>query len=72
MKREMTWLSKLGGRRFIITLGCGAVCTILVWHHKISGDVFEWTVIGTVGAYIGGNTWQAISQMKNGIANDVG
>lgn len=49
-----------GGRRFILTLGCGFVCTLLVVEKAISDVVFQYIILGTVGAYITGNTIESI------------
>lgn len=57
-------IDRAGGRRFILTLGCGAVCTALVWHAKISDAVFRDIVIATVAVYIGGNTYQKVKQSQ--------
>lgn len=54
-------LRAFGGRRFLLTLGCGAACTVLVWFGKIGDAVFASIIIGTVGAYIAGNTAQKFS-----------
>lgn len=59
----MNWTA-LGGRRFVLTLGCGIVCTALVYLGKIDGMVYRDIIIGTVGLYIGGNTWEAIKASK--------
>lgn len=56
---------KYSSRRFILTLGCGIVCTALVLFKVISDTVFATIILGTVGAYITGNTWEAISGNKN-------
>lgn len=48
----------LGGRRFILCLGAGIVSSILVWYAKISPEIYRDVVLGTVGAYIIGNTFQ--------------
>lgn len=55
-----------GGRRFVLTLGCGVVCTVLVWNAKIDGAVFRDIIIGTVGLYIAGNTYQKVKGQPNG------
>jgi hypothetical protein len=60
----------LGGRRFMLTLGCGMVCTVLVWHVKISDLVYRDIIIGTVAAYIVGNTAQKWAQIKKDPAKD--
>lgn len=53
-------LDTFGGRRFLLTLGCGMATTFLCWFGKISGDVYSVVVIATVGAYIAGNVTQKI------------
>jgi hypothetical protein len=50
----------LGGRRFVLTLGCGIACTFLVWHAKISDQIFRDIIIATVAVYIAGNTVQKV------------
>jgi hypothetical protein len=51
-------LDVIGGRRFLMTMGCGAACTALVWFGKIDGNIFRDVVIATVAVYIAGNTYQ--------------
>lgn len=53
-------LTRFGGRRFMLTLGCGIACTLLVWHDKIGDAIFRDIIIATVAAYITGNTWQKV------------
>lgn len=53
-------LEEIGGRRFMMAMGTGITCSVLVWFGKISGEVFQWTVVLTVGAYITGNTVQKV------------
>jgi hypothetical protein len=57
MRLEMNF-DAWGGRRFLMVMGCGVVCTVLVWYGKISDEVFAATVLGTVGVYVGGNVYQ--------------
>lgn len=52
------WISAVGGRRFLLTLGAGAVASVLVYYGKISPEVYRDIVIATVAAYIVGNTYQ--------------
>jgi hypothetical protein len=54
----------LGGRRFFLCLGCGAVSTVLVWFAKISGSEYVTLVLGTVGVYTAGNTTQKAVEMN--------
>jgi hypothetical protein len=53
-------LTDLGGRRFLLTVATQVSVTILVWFGKSSDDVFSVLVLGTVGAYIAGNTVQKV------------
>lgn len=55
----------LGGRRFLLTVGCGLATTILVWYSKISDEVYATVIIATVGAYIAGNTVQKVKGGTN-------
>lgn len=48
----------LGGRRFILTVGCGLFTTMLTWYGKIDSGTYSTVIIATVGAYIAGNTYQ--------------
>jgi len=54
----------LGGRRFLLTLGCGITTAILCWFGKIDGGVYATVIIATVGAYIAGNTIQKSKQIE--------
>jgi hypothetical protein len=50
----------LGGRRFVMVMGCSVVCTLLVWHAKITPEIFRDIIIATVAVYVGGNTYQKV------------
>jgi hypothetical protein len=56
----MNWLQQTGGRRFVLTIGCGIATTALVWFGKINGEIYSIVTLGTVGAYIAGNTYQKV------------
>jgi hypothetical protein len=54
----------VGGRRFILCMGCGLAVTALVWFGKIDGPVFRDIILGTIGVYVLGNTGQKVFEMK--------
>ena len=58
-------LQSLGGRRFLLTLGSGAVASLLQYMGKLDpgGSTYALIVLGTVGAYITGNVME--SKHKN-------
>lgn len=53
-------LDASGGRRFVMALGAGIATTVLQWYGKLDpgGSTYAMTIIGTVAAYITGNTVQ--------------
>lgn len=51
-------MDAVGGRRYVMTMGCGIACTALVWFGKIDPATFRDIVIATVAAYIAGNVYQ--------------
>jgi hypothetical protein len=53
-------IETLGGRRYTLTLGCGVACSFLLWFAKLSDASFATIILGTVGVYIAGNTYQKV------------
>jgi hypothetical protein len=55
-------LQAIGGRRFIATIGAGLATSLLQWCGKLdpAGATYALVVVGTVGAYIAGNTVQKV------------
>lgn len=49
-----------GGRRFVMAMGAGITSTVLQWFGKLdpAGSTYALVIIGTVAAYITGNTAQ--------------
>ena len=62
-------IDSYGGRRFLLTLGCGIASTILVWFGKISGGEYVTIVSLTIAAYITGNVTQKKIEVKNDGSN---
>lgn len=64
-------IENIGGRRFLMTMGCGVATTVLQWFGKLdpTGSTFALVIIATVAAYITGNTAQkAVDRMHPGEA----
>lgn len=57
-------IENYGGRRFVMTMGCGIVSTFLLWFGKISGSEYVTLITLTVVPYIGFNTQQKIQETK--------
>lgn len=57
-------MEAVGGRRFFLTVGAGGVTSILVWYAKITPEIYRDVILGTVGIYIAGNTFQKNSEVK--------
>lgn len=51
-------ISNAGGRRFVMTIGCGLVTSVLLWFGKLTSGDYMAITIATVAVYIGGNTYQ--------------
>lgn len=47
---------RVGGRRFVLTVGAGVTSTVLVWFTKITPNVYSEIIMWTVAAYIAGGT----------------
>lgn len=58
--RPLDIINACGGRKFVMSMGCGVACTVLVWHAKIPPETFRDIIIATVGVYIAGNVYRAV------------
>jgi hypothetical protein len=60
-----------GGRRFLVTVGAGVMTSFLQYVGKLdpAGSTYALVIIGTVGAYIAGNTTQKLKQPGEPNAN---
>jgi hypothetical protein len=57
-----SYIESSGGRRFVMAMGAGITATVLQWFERLdpAGSTYAIIVIGTVGAYIAGNTVQKV------------
>lgn len=56
----MISLEALGGRRFVMSMLIGFTTALLTYLGKIDGNTYSMVILGTVGAYIAGNTFQKV------------
>lgn len=63
----MNLLEISGGRRFVLAAAAGLASTVLQWFGKLdpAGSTYAVLVIGTVGAYIGSDTFQKIKGVSD-------
>lgn len=59
-------LEPAGGRRFLAAMVAQLSANVLVWHGKISDDVYSVVVLATVAAYITGNVAQRLIESRKG------
>lgn len=50
----------IGGRRFFLTCTTQAISSVLLWYSKLTPDAYSLIILGTVAAYIAGNTTQKV------------
>jgi hypothetical protein len=62
----MKLIEQMGGRKFLVTIGCGVATSLLQAAGKLdaAGTTYAMVTIATVGAFIGGN----VVQKKNASA----
>lgn len=58
--------SKLGGRRFFLSLFAGIASCVLVYFGKVTADAWSMVMIATVAAYITGASYEAVKNISNG------
>ena len=67
------WIVRLGGRRFVLSIGAALVTSWLTWAGRVDGGIYAAVVLGTVGAYITGNTVQRVREIREaGAAGEIG
>lgn len=62
-------MSKYGGRRFGLVLGCALTYTALLINGYIDPITFRDLQVLTVGAYIAGNGAQKYAEIRHGSGN---
>ena len=58
-------INGLGGRKFVLSVGCAVMCTTLLVTSYISQEIFRDLIIATVAVYIAGNTFQKSKTQYN-------
>ncbi len=59
-------LMRWGGRRFLLCLGCGIVCTLLLIFGYLGETVFRDLIISTLGVFVSGATAQKFAKTPEG------
>lgn len=57
---------RYGGRRFLMSVACLIVDSGMLLFGHISDTVWRDVLVGTVAAYIVGNTWQKKKEQGDG------
>lgn len=63
-KQLAEWGQAIGGRKFILSMGAGIISSVLLAFGVLSSSDYVLVVLGTVGAFIAGNSWQARGEAK--------
>jgi len=64
-EKVYAWISALGGRRFLMTLGAGAVHTVLLVMGYMNEQTYMTLTLSTVAVYIGASTYQKTQEMRS-------
>ena len=64
-------LFALGGRKFIVTMLTGLSASVLVYMKSIPPEIYSMVTLGTVGAFIMGNSTESIQNKKAEVAAEV-
>lgn len=59
-----TWLTRCGGRSFVMIVGNAAVCSLLLWFGKLGENNFTALIMGTVGAFVASMAFQNRTQVR--------
>lgn len=59
-EQVLSWREALGGRRFLLAIGCSLVNTVLFGMGILSENGYLMIISGTVIAYITARTTQAV------------
>ena len=52
------WMRAAGGRRFLISVGCGIVSTVVLVLGYIGEASYVQLILGTVAAFVAGASWR--------------
>lgn len=61
MVRDCTLINlfdTVGGRRFLLTVATQVLSSYLLYVDKLTSEAYSMVILGTVAAYIAGNTYQ--------------
>jgi hypothetical protein len=69
-EKVSTWISALGGRRYLLCIGCALINTViyasgLPMHAPMSESGYLMIISGTVITYVGANVTQKIKNKED-------
>lgn len=59
------WIEALGGRRFLMTMGAGAVHGVMLVTKHLDQQTYMTLTLATVAVYISANTYQKTKELRS-------
>ncbi len=61
----------VGGRTFILTVGCGVVTSTMRWFEKLDNGSWTAVIIASVCAYIAKSGWDEHTKVRADLQRDI-
>ena len=63
--------ASVGGRTFILTVGCGAVTSAMRWFEKLDNGSWTAVIVASVCAYIAKSGWDEHTRVRADLQRDI-